>query len=124
MIRSLATLAFDCRRQAFFQAQLLDALRILDRGDMPPSAMRGAWAGELGQTQFMASSYVKFAVDFDGDGRRQLSARLWLAARRVVGAGDGELRGHPAVEQEPDLRQDDRPARRPARRNAVRATAA
>jgi lytic murein transglycosylase len=71
-IRSLATLAFDCRRQDQFHAELLDALRIVDRGDMPASAMRGAWAGELGQTQLMASSYVKFAVDFDGDGRRDL----------------------------------------------------
>src|SRR4051812_32300229 len=71
-IRSLATLAFDCRRQARFHDELLNALRIIDRGDMPASAMRGAWAGELGQTQFLASSYVKFAVDFDGDGRRDL----------------------------------------------------
>jgi lytic murein transglycosylase len=71
-IRSLATLAFDCRRQEHFHAELLDALRIIDRGDMAASAMRGAWAGELGQTQFMASSYVKFALDYDGDGRRDL----------------------------------------------------
>ena len=71
-IRSLATLAFDCRRQARFQDELIHALQIIDRGDMAPSAMRGAWAGELGQTQFMASSYVKFAVDFDGDGKRDL----------------------------------------------------
>jgi lytic murein transglycosylase len=71
-IRSLATLAYDCRRSERFYDELLSALKIIDRGDMPPSAMRGAWAGELGQTQFMASSYVRFAVDFDGDGRRDL----------------------------------------------------
>ena len=70
--RSLATLAYDCRRPAQFRAELMDALRIVQRGDMSPSTMRGAWAGEIGQTQFMPSSYMKFAVDFDGSGRRDL----------------------------------------------------
>jgi lytic murein transglycosylase len=72
VIRSVATLAYDCRRTAFFQGHLFDALRIVERGDLSPSEMRGAWAGELGQTQFMPSSYVKYAVDFDGDGRADL----------------------------------------------------
>ncbi len=71
-IRSLATLAFDCRRSDKFRAELTDALRIVQRGDMSPDSMRGAWAGEIGQTQFMPSSYLKFAVDFDGNGRRDL----------------------------------------------------
>lgn len=71
-VRSLATLAYDCRRSKFFQNELINALRIIDRGDMRPSQMRGAWAGELGQTQFLASSYMKFAVDFDGNGRKDL----------------------------------------------------
>jgi len=71
-IRSLATLAYDCRRSDRFHAELLDALRIVDRGDMVASAMHGAWAGEIGQTQFMPSSYVKYAVDFDGDGHSDL----------------------------------------------------
>jgi len=71
-IRSLATLAYDCRRADMFRAELLDALRILDRGDLTPADMRGAWAGEIGQTQFMPSNYVKFAVDFDNNGRRDL----------------------------------------------------
>jgi lytic murein transglycosylase len=71
-IRSLATLAYDCRRSAFFTNELMAALTIVQRGDMSPSQMIGAWAGELGQTQFLASSYVKFAVDFDGNGRRDL----------------------------------------------------
>ena len=71
-IRSLATLAYDCRRSAFFTNELMAALSIVQRGDMSPSQMVGAWAGELGQTQFLATSYVKFAVDFDGDGRRDL----------------------------------------------------
>jgi len=72
VIRALVTLAFDCRRTDKFQAELLDALRIVDRGDLKPADMRGAWAGELGQTQFLPSSYVKFAVDFDDNGRRDL----------------------------------------------------
>jgi len=72
IIRSLATLAYDCRRSAFFTAELMDALRIVDRGDLSLAELRGGWAGELGQTQFLASSYLKYAVDFDGDGRRDL----------------------------------------------------
>jgi lytic murein transglycosylase len=71
-IRSLATLAYDCRRSAMFQNELLAALRIVDRGDLTPAQMRGAWAGELGQTQFLPSKYERLAVDFDGDGRRDL----------------------------------------------------
>lgn len=71
-IRSLATLAHDCRRTEMFSGQLIDALRIVDRGDKAAADMRGAWAGELGQTQFLPTSYVRFAVDFDGDGRRDL----------------------------------------------------
>jgi lytic murein transglycosylase len=72
VLRSLATLAYDCRRSPFFTAHLLDALRIVDRGDLTPAQLRGGWAGEIGQTQFLPSSYFKYAVDFDGDGRRDL----------------------------------------------------
>src|ERR1700744_4697575 len=71
-VRSLATLAYDCRRADEFRGELLDALRIIDRGDLAASEMHGAWAGEIGQTQFMPSSYLKFAVDFDNNGRRDL----------------------------------------------------
>jgi len=71
-IRSLATLAYDCRRADAFRGELMDALRILERGDLTPAEMRGAWAGEIGQTQFMPSSWIKYAVDFDGNGRRDL----------------------------------------------------
>jgi lytic murein transglycosylase len=71
-MRSLATLAYDCRRADMFKAELMDALRIIEKGDIAPQEMRGAWAGEIGQTQFMPSSYVKYAVDFDGNGRRDL----------------------------------------------------
>jgi lytic murein transglycosylase len=71
-LRALATLAFDCRRSDMFKAELFEALRIVERGDLTPATMHGAWAGELGQTQFMPSAYMKFAVDFDGKGHRDL----------------------------------------------------
>jgi len=72
IIRSVATLAYDCRRSEFFTGHLLDALRILDRGDLTLAQLRGGWAGEIGHTQFLPSGYYKYAVDFDGDGRRDL----------------------------------------------------
>jgi len=71
-IRSLASLAYDCRRPEKFRGELIAALKIVERGDMSPAGMRGAWAGEIGQTQFLPSSYLKFAVDYDGNGRRDL----------------------------------------------------
>jgi lytic murein transglycosylase len=70
--RVLATMAHDCRRTELFQRELLAALRILQRGDLPLGEMRGAYAGELGQTQFLPSSYFKFAVDYDGNGHADL----------------------------------------------------
>ena len=70
--RSLATLAFDCRRSDFFQNELLHALKIIDRGDMSASQLVGGWAGEIGPMQFLPSSYFKYAVDFDGNGSRDL----------------------------------------------------
>jgi lytic murein transglycosylase len=72
IIRSIATLAYDCRRSEFFTGHLMAALRIVQKGDMSPSEMRGGWAGEIGQVQFLPGSYDKYAVDFDGDGRRDL----------------------------------------------------
>jgi lytic murein transglycosylase len=71
-LRALATLAHDCRRSQMFQGELLAALQIIDRGDLSAADMRGAWAGELGQAQFLPSNYLKYAVDFDGNGRRDL----------------------------------------------------
>lgn len=71
-LQALATLAYDCRRSPQFTDELKDALKIVSRGDMTPAQMRGDWAGEIGQTQFMPSSYLAYAVDFDGDGRRDL----------------------------------------------------
>jgi lytic murein transglycosylase len=72
VVRSVATLAFDCRRSDKFHGELTSALRIIDKGDMPTDQMVGEWAGEIGQTQFLPSSYDNYAVDFDGDGRRDL----------------------------------------------------
>lgn len=94
-IRSLATLAYDCRRADEFRAELMDALRIIERGDLAPADMRGAWAGEIGQTQFMPSSYLKYAVDFDGNGRRDLlhSVPDVLASTANYFAGHGWQRG-------------------------------
>jgi lytic murein transglycosylase len=94
-LRSLATLAYDCRRSEEFRGQLMDALRIIERGDLSPPEMRGAWAGEIGQTQFMPSSYLKFAVDFDGNGRRDLlhSAPDVLASTANYLASYGWQRG-------------------------------
>ena len=94
-MRSLATLAYDCRRADLFRAEMLDALRIIERGDIAPHEMRGAWAGEIGQTQFMPSNYIKFAVDFDGNGRRDLlrSAPDVLASTANFLAGHGWKRG-------------------------------
>ncbi len=72
ILQSLATLAYDCRRANFFRRELDAAVRIVARGDMSPRQMQGAWAGEIGQTQFLASKYLQYGVDFDGDGRRDL----------------------------------------------------
>jgi lytic murein transglycosylase len=120
-LRALATLAYDCRRADMFKAELMDALRIVERGDIAPQDLRGAWAGEIGQTQFMPSSYVKFAVDFDGNGRRDLmrSAPDVLASTanflknhgwqrgQGLGARRPQFRCDQGMEQERGLRQDD-----------------
>ncbi len=72
VLQSLATLAYDCRRSSFFTDELIAALMIVQRRDMSPEEMKGAWAGEIGQTQFLATSYLKYAVDYDRNGRRDL----------------------------------------------------
>jgi lytic murein transglycosylase len=72
VFRVLATMAHDCRRTELFQTELLSALKILQRGDLRLNDMIGAYAGEIGQTQFLPSSYIKYGVDFDGDGRVDL----------------------------------------------------
>jgi lytic murein transglycosylase len=112
ILRSLATLAYDCRRSDKFRAELMDTLRIIDRGDLVPEEMIGSWAGEIGQTQFLASHYLKHAVDYDGDGRANTISSVpdvigstanflqhlgwrrgepWLQEVRVPSAGNGSL---------------------------------
>lgn len=97
VIRSLATLAYDGRRQGFWRAQLLAALEILQNGDVPSDRMIGSWAGAMGQTQFMPTTYNQHAVDFDGDGKRDLwnsSADALASAAHYLQAS-GWQRGQP-----------------------------
>ncbi len=71
-IPALATLAYDNRRASLFREELFSALRILDQGDIDLARMKGSWAGAMGQPQFMPSSYLKYAVDFDHDGKKDI----------------------------------------------------
>ena len=100
-LRSLATLAYDCRRPEKFRGELMDALRIIERGDLTPDEMRGPWAGEMGQTQFVASIYLKYGVDFDGDGRVDLihSSADALASAANYLQGLGWRRGEPWLKE-------------------------
>jgi len=98
VIGALATLAHDGRRGPFFEAQLIDALRILQSGDVDPDSFTGSWAGAMGHTQFIPSSYQSFAVDFNGDGRRD----IWsddptdaLASTAAYLAKSGWTKGQP-----------------------------
>ena len=76
VLASLATLAYDGRRSALFRRELLEALKIVDAGHVRPEAMIGSWAGAMGQNQFMPSSFMQYAVDYDGDGRRDIWTTL------------------------------------------------
>ncbi len=89
-IAALATLAWDTRRAAFFRAELFAALDILNHGDINVWNMRGSWAGAMGQAQFMPSSYLKFAQDFDGDGRRD----IWSSRADIFASIANYLEGH------------------------------
>ena len=96
-LRSLATLAYDCRRPQLFHDQLMAALTVIDRGDLTAAEMKGPWAGELGQVQFLATHYRDFAVDYDGDGRRDLikSVPDVLASAANLLVHEGWQRGQP-----------------------------
>jgi lytic murein transglycosylase len=96
-LRSVTTLAYDCRRPDLFRKELLSALRVIQRGDLRPDEMIGPWAGELGQFQFLPSHYMDYAVDFDGDGRRDLlhSTPDALASAANILANFGWQRGQP-----------------------------
>ena len=92
----LTTLAWDPRRADFFRQELFDALDILNRGDIELKQMRGSWAGAMGQLQFMPSSYLEYAVDFDGDGRRDIwksPADIFASIANYLNK-QGWVRGH------------------------------
>ena len=89
-IAVLVSLAWDPRRSRFFRGELFDALEILNRGDIDLAQMRGSWAGAMGQPQFMPSSYLEFAQDFDGDGRRD----IWSSPADVFASIANYLTGH------------------------------
>ncbi|HEX7086816.1 MAG TPA: lytic murein transglycosylase [Vicinamibacterales bacterium] len=91
----LATLAWDGRRGEFFRSQLFDALTILDRGDIEIGRLKGSWAGAMGQVQFMPSSYLTWAEDFDGDGRRD----IWSSMPDVFASIANYLKGHGWVDR-------------------------
>ena len=98
VVSALATLAYEGRRGAFFEQQLLAALRILQNGDVSPAGMTGSWAGAMGHTQFIPTSYLAYAVDFGGDGKRD----IWsddptdaLASTAAYLAKSGWTRGQP-----------------------------
>lgn len=95
-IAALATLAWDPRRSTLFRRELFDALEILNRGEVELTRLRGSWAGAMGQPQFMPSSYLRFAEDFDGDGRRD----IWHSAADVFASIASYLRGHGWVTDE------------------------
>ena len=82
VIEALATLAWDGRRAAFFRGELMAALKILDHGDIAPGKMTGSYAGAMGQPQFMPSSYLRYAVDFEGHGKRD----IWNSRADVLGS--------------------------------------
>ena len=95
VIPALATLAHDGRRSAFFRAELFNALTILEQGHIKPADMVGSWAGAMGQCQFMPSSFLNFAVDSDGDGRKDIwttRADIFASAANLL-AGNGWQRG-------------------------------
>jgi membrane-bound lytic murein transglycosylase B len=90
IVAALATLAWDPRRSTFFRGELFDALEIVNRGDIELTRLRGSWAGAMGQVQFMPSSYLKFAEDFDGDGRRD----VWSDTGDIFASIANYLKGH------------------------------
>jgi membrane-bound lytic murein transglycosylase B len=89
-VAALATLAWDPRRATLFRRELFSALEILNRGDIEVSKLKGSWAGAMGQPQFMPSSYLQFAEDFDGDGRRD----IWGTRADVFASMANYLKGH------------------------------
>ncbi len=89
VIAALATLAYDGRRSQFFRRELLDALRIVDQGHIRPEDMKGSWAGAMGQSQFMPSSFMNYAFDYDGDGAKD----IWNTSADVFASAANYLSG-------------------------------
>lgn len=101
-LRSLVSLAYDCRRAQMFHDETIAALKVIDRGDLTPDEMVGSWAGELGQTQFLPSLYVAYAVDYDGDGRRDLltsAADVIGSTANYISTGLKWRRGEPWLQE-------------------------
>ena len=105
VVRTLASLAWDCRRTDLFQGELIAALKIVQRGDLPLRDLIGAYAGEIGQTQFLPSSYIKYGVDFDGNGRVDLrhSVPDVLASTANLLKTNGWAAGQPYREGTPNF---------------------
>jgi lytic murein transglycosylase len=101
IIGALATLAYDCRRPDMFRDQLIAALKLIDRGDLSQDQMIGAWAGELGQTQFLPTHYLEFGVDYDGDGHVDLRKSVpdVLASTAKLLKHYGWRRGEPWLQE-------------------------
>jgi lytic murein transglycosylase len=102
VLPSLVSLAYDCRRSERFQNETIAALKVIDRGDLSPAEMVGSWAGELGQTQFLPTHYVTYAVDYDGDGRRNLlrsAADVIGSTANYIATGLKWRRGEPWLEE-------------------------
>jgi lytic murein transglycosylase len=102
ILKSLATLAYDCRRADRFHEELIAALKIVERGDLSIDEMIGSWAGELGQTQFLPKHYYDYAVDFDGDGRRDMirsTADVIGSTAHYISAGLKWRRGEPWLQE-------------------------
>jgi len=102
VLPSLVSLAYDCRRSERFQNETIAALKVIDRGDLEPDEMIGSWAGELGQTQFLPTHYVTYAVDYDGDGRRNLlrsAPDVIGSTANYIASGLKWRRGEPWLEE-------------------------
>jgi lytic murein transglycosylase len=101
-LRSLVSLAYDCRRSQMFADETIAALKIIQRGDLTPGEMVGSWAGELGQTQFLPTHYFNYAVDYDGDGRRDLlrsPADVIGSTANYIASGLKWRRGEPWLQE-------------------------
>jgi lytic murein transglycosylase len=101
-LRSLVSLAYDCRRSQMFADETIAALKIIQRGDLTPDEMVGSWAGELGQTQFLPTHYFNYAVDYDGDGRRDLlqsPADVIGSTANYIASGLKWRRGEPWLQE-------------------------